>query len=80
MVDFVCHKEWVDECEVRVGEVAVVPHLLGHQQGAEHKRAPVGGLQGQVCESNQAVDVDKANYAALRPKVTYVTYENWAQS
>jgi len=64
-VDFLSHEEGVDEGEVGVREVAVVPHLLGHEKRAKDKRAPVGGLKRHLCESNQSVYVDETNDAAF---------------
>lgn len=58
-------EEGVDESEVGVREVKVVPDFLGYEDGDHDDGAPVGGLQGDVCEGDQAVDVDEADDAAF---------------
>lgn len=65
-VDFVCDKEGINECEVRVGQVPVIPHFLSNKEGAQYERPPVGRLQGHLCECNKSVYIDQANNAAFR--------------
>lgn len=57
-VDFFSNEERVDESKVSIGQVLVIPHLLGHQEGAQDQRTPVGGIQGQTSECDQSVNVD----------------------
>jgi hypothetical protein len=65
LIDLLGHEEGIDECEVSIREVAVIPHLLSYQKRAEDEGTPVRGLQGHLCEGDQSVDVDQADDAAL---------------
>lgn len=68
-VDFFSREKWVDVSEIGVAEVTIIPHLLGNKQRAEHDWSPVGGVQWEACESNEAVDIDEADDAALGAKL-----------
>lgn len=65
-VDFFSNEERIDECEICVGQIPVVPHLLCNQERAQNKWSPVSGLQGHFSKSNESVDIDEADDAALR--------------
>ncbi len=66
LIDLLCDEEGIDESEVSIREVAVIPHLLCYQKRAEDEGTPVSGLQWHLCEGDQSVDVDQADDAALR--------------
>jgi hypothetical protein len=65
LINFLGHEEGVDECEIRIRQVAVIPDLLCHQEGAQDQWAPVRWLQGHLGERDQPVDIDEADDAAL---------------
>ena len=65
LVDLLGHEEGVDEGEVRIGQVAVIPNLLSYQKGAKDERAPVSWLQRHLREGYQSIDVDQADDAAF---------------
>jgi len=52
LIDFLSHKEGVDEREISVGKVPIVPYLLGNEQRAQEERSPVGGLQRHFGKCN----------------------------
>lgn len=72
LVDFFSDEKWVDKREIGVGEVAVIPYLLGYEQRTQKKWSPVGGLQRHLCESDQPVDIYEAYDAALWTKLSTV--------
>ena len=68
LVDLLGHEERVDEGEVRIGQVAVIPDFLSNQKGAKDKWPPIGRLQRHLCEGYKSVYVHQTNNAALRAK------------
>jgi len=65
LVDLVRHEERIDEREIRITQVLVVPHLLGHEQRTKDERSPVSGIKWHPGKGNQSVDVDETDDAAL---------------
>ena len=65
LINFLGHEEWVDEREICIRQVAVIPDLLCHEEGAQDQWAPVRRLQGHLSEGDQPVDIDEADDAAL---------------
>jgi hypothetical protein len=65
LINFLGHEEWVDEREIRIRQVAVIPDLLCNQEGAQDQGAPVRWLQGHLSKRDQPVDIDEADNAAL---------------
>ena len=86
LVDFGCDEEGVNECEVCVREITIVPYFLRDEEGAEDEWPPVGRLQRNLSEGNQAIYVHQADNAAFGPTGETglidlaSTYENCAQS
>jgi len=66
-IQLVGHEERVDEGEVGVAEIAIIPNFLGYEERAEDEGPPVGGLKRNFCERDQSIDVDQTNYAAFGP-------------
>ena len=73
LVDLLGHEERVDEGEVRIGQVAVIPDFLSHQKGAKDKGTPIGRLQRHLCEGYKSVYIHQTNNAALRAKKSQKT-------
>ena len=67
-VDLLGYEERIDKGEICVGQVAIIPDLLGYQKGAKDKWTPVGWLQGHLSEGNESVYVNQTYNAALRAK------------
>lgn len=71
LVDFFCNKEGINEGEISIGQISVIPHFLGHKERAQHEGSPIGGLKGHLSKCNQSVNVDQAYNAAFRTSNDY---------
>ncbi len=64
-VDLIEHEKWIDECKIRIRQIAIIPDLLSHEKRAENNRSPVSLIERDACVSNEPVNVDQTNDNAL---------------
>ena len=50
LIDLFSYEEWVDEREICVGKIAIVPYFLSDKKRAQEQWPPVGWLQRHFCE------------------------------
>ena len=65
LVDLLCDEKWVNEGEISVGEVSIVPDFLGDQKRAKKHWPPICWLQRHLSESNKSIYIDQADDAAF---------------
>ena len=72
LIDLLSHEEGINEREIGISQIPVIPDFLRNEQAAQKHRAPVGWLQRHLGKGNQPINIDQTDDAALRTELRTV--------